>query len=197
MRNEGIFELVAEWKSERDDYLSRAEKARTFYFESHPDDPPGRPATGDWLHWEDKATTLDQRIEALERAILATVPTSPVEICRPESPAELDSPRRRELETMLSRMAEIVSRFYFEAIAVGNHPFIEWTGLLNEYVRMCEQALADGIDFTACNEHSGRPLPIYEHQFNYLAEKLGCVFGPSFQANPVAFESFVRRLRAK
>lgn len=51
-----------------------------------------------------------------------------------------------------------------DARRIGNHPFIEFTGLMNEYIVMCENALAQGIDFTETSIHGdGKPLPMREH----------------------------------
>lgn len=191
MKQAGIFELVEEWKTELAAYQARAAEARDRHFEIHPDDHPERTATGDWMFWEDKATALGKRIEDLERAILATVPNGPVEIRPSPMPEGLDDARRLELEGIISTMSEIVSRFYFSAVGVRNHPFIEWTGILNEYIRMCEQALFEGVDFTACHIHASGGLPVSPMNTDYIAEKVICIFGNSVRNNRELFEDFM------
>lgn len=77
---------------------------------------------------------------------------------------------------MIAKMRIASKHFYAAAIAIGNHPFIEFTGLINEYINVCEQATASGVDFTECNTHSDKELPMAAHQINYINEKLECIF---------------------
>ena len=48
------------------------------------------------------------------------------------------TPADRELA--LSRMEEACSRFYRDAISTGNHPFIEFTGVMQAYIKSCRRA---------------------------------------------------------
>lgn len=77
----------------------------------------------------------------------------------------------------LRRMQGAVSRFYSEAVQIGNHPFIEFAGLMTAYVNSCRLAHAEGVDFTECNVHAGRVLPMESFEIAYVAEKLDCIFG--------------------
>ena len=47
--------------------------------------------------------------------------------------------------------------FYRSAVSIGNHPFIEFAGLMNEYITACRAAHTEGIDFTDCTSTSDRP----------------------------------------
>lgn len=85
----------------------------------------------------------------------------------------MDTPQRANA---LAQMQAVSDQFYANAVAIGCHPFIEFTGLLNEYISACRDAHANGIDFTECNIHSGLHLPLKSHQVSYLNEKLGCIF---------------------
>jgi hypothetical protein len=98
--------------------------------------------------------------------------------------------RRKELEECLSHMQAASNEFYGSAIRSGNHSFIEFTGLINEYIQLCARALQNGIDFTKCNIHNGGALPIQPQNALYLAEKLGCIYGAGFAANPSLVEAF-------
>lgn len=82
-----------------------------------------------------------------------------------------------EREYALKRMREASNRFYSAAVQIGCHPFIEFTGLLNAYIDSCQAAHREGIDFTECNRHAGKELPLEQHQIAYMAEKLECIFG--------------------
>jgi len=86
-----------------------------------------------------------------------------------------------ERAEMITRMKLASNIFYSNAVKIGNHPWIEFTGLLNEYIKMCEQAQAQGIDFPNANAHSGIALPMRTFEAAYIGEKLGCIFGPSLQ----------------
>ena len=81
-----------------------------------------------------------------------------------------------EREQMLVKMRAISQGFYAQAIRVGNHPFIEFCGLMNEYILLCEKAHKRGIDFTTCNRHMGQPLPMPAYSIRYINEKLECIF---------------------
>ena len=96
-----------------------------------------------------------------------------------------------ELKICLRKMQEASHAFYAAAQATGNHAFIEWTGLQNEYINMCSCALEKGIDFTTANAHSGRALPVEPFQAKYIAEKLHCIYGPSLASNAVSARAFM------
>lgn len=91
--------------------------------------------------------------------------------------------RKAELEVMLQKMQETSSLFYRRAVMTGCHPFIEFTGLMNEYIKVCRDNLERGVDFADANTHSGVPLSIQIHQARYLGEKLECIFGPTLRAD--------------
>ena len=81
-----------------------------------------------------------------------------------------------ERARMLVEMRSAVNAFYGAARAIGNHPFIEFAGVMGEYVNACEQAQHLGVDFTQCNTHSGMSLPLPSFMRDYIAEKLECIF---------------------
>ena len=88
-----------------------------------------------------------------------------------------------ELLAMISQMQAASNEFYRAALRIGCHPFIEFTGLMNEYIQMCREALTQGQDFTETSIHgSGQPLPMKEHHRAYLTEKLECIYGYSLEA---------------
>jgi hypothetical protein len=76
----------------------------------------------------------------------------------------------------LRRMGEAIRRFYGEAVQIGNHPFIEFAGVMTAYMNSCRAAHEAGIDFTECNVHGGQELPMEQYEIAYLGEKLGCIF---------------------
>jgi hypothetical protein len=76
----------------------------------------------------------------------------------------------------LRRMGDAIRRFYGEAVQIGNHPFIEFAGVMTAYMNSCRAAHEAGIDFTECNVHSGKELPMGPFEVAYLSEKLDCIF---------------------
>jgi hypothetical protein len=84
---------------------------------------------------------------------------------------------RRERAACLARMRAASADFYRASVQSGCHAFIEFTGLLNQYIRLCEEAHGRGEDFTDANVHAGRGLPLVGHQLAYLNEKLTCIYG--------------------
>lgn len=79
-------------------------------------------------------------------------------------------------EETIRAMQEAANAFYKNAVRIGNHPFIEFAGLMNEYINACSQAADEGIDFTLCNTHTGQHLPLAPYQVDYINEKLECIF---------------------
>ncbi|WP_413460627.1 hypothetical protein [Herbaspirillum huttiense] len=76
----------------------------------------------------------------------------------------------------IESMRQAAGAFYRAAIGIGNHPFIEFAGLMTEYISACQAAHLRGIDFSQCNTHTGIHLPLAAHQVDYLNEKLECIF---------------------
>ena len=81
-----------------------------------------------------------------------------------------------EQSTAIAQMREVSTSFYANAIRIGVHPFIEFCGLMNEYIKACEKAHASGVDFSECNAHSGQHLPMESYMVAYVNEKLECIF---------------------
>lgn len=97
-----------------------------------------------------------------------------------------------QLKVMIEKMQAVSNGFYREATQVGNHAFIEFTGFMNEYIKLCQEALAKGDDFTEANVHVGKPL-FEMHPFHaaYLGEKFGCIFATTFAGRKELIDAFV------
>jgi hypothetical protein len=85
-----------------------------------------------------------------------------------------------EEKTAIAAMRVASSQFYAAAQATGVHAFIEFTGLMNEYIQICEK----NPGFMHANTHSEKPLVLADFEAAYLAEKLDCIYGPSLRASP-------------
>ncbi len=90
---------------------------------------------------------------------------------------------------MLAAMEKLNEAFYWHAFKIGCHPFIEFCGVMGEYIKLAQAAHEQGIDFTNTTAHSGFPLPMKDYNARYLGEKVGCIYGPALQqpANRRAF----------
>jgi hypothetical protein len=66
----------------------------------------------------------------------------------------LDGLSPEEREECLRAMQAASNAFYAAATRCGNHAFIEFTGLMNEYIQLCWEAHRNGIDFTRASVHS-------------------------------------------
>jgi hypothetical protein len=99
-----------------------------------------------------------------------------------------------EREDMLKKMREASNTFYRLAVQSGCHALIEFTGLQNEFITVCETAHKRGQDFPFANTHGGKPMPFGPHNLRYLAEKLNCIYGPSLLANEANRRAFVETL---
>jgi len=98
-----------------------------------------------------------------------------------------------ERDAMIRGMIGASNAFYAAAIRIGNHPFIEFAGLMNEYIKVATRAHAQGIDFTESSTHSGIPLPMQTYEAAYIGEKLGCIYGPSL-SRPDLFRKFLESM---
>jgi hypothetical protein len=97
----------------------------------------------------------------------------------------------QELTSILAQMQQQALQFYLGAIQIGCHPWIEVTGFLNEYIKICRRAADKGIDFTETHIHSGKALPIQDFEAAYLGEKFGCMFNTSLGRNPQRMATFL------
>ena len=84
---------------------------------------------------------------------------------------------REEQEKMIRVMKEISTRFYCDAAATGNFQFVQFTGLINEFVKICEETMKAGIDFNECTGAFGRELVIQPYNIEYIREKLLRIYG--------------------
>ena len=87
--------------------------------------------------------------------------------CNPQTPEEI-----------LVAMKAASQNYYREAIATKCHTFIEFTGLMNEYIKICERNLKQrGLNFTETSIHTDKPrLHIEEWELDYINQKLQCIF---------------------
>lgn len=90
----------------------------------------------------------------------------------------------KERKEALKAMQKTSDNFYVAAVQTKNHPFIEFAGILNEYIKTCEEAHKQGIDFSECNTHAQQNLPMADFQINYINEKLECIFTGRSVMNP-------------
>lgn len=114
-----------------------------------------------------------------------------------ETPEPLTPERIFELEVMLAKMHEASDTFYGLAQRTRCHPFIEFTGLMNEYIKVCRSSLGRGIDFAEANTHNGLALHMEQYEAAYLAEKFECIFGPTMRAHPKVHATFARAIGLK
>jgi len=78
----------------------------------------------------------------------------------------------------LELMRQTANQFYQAAITCDCHAFIEFTGLLNEYIKTCYEFQQNNPnrDFRQCNIHNGNPIHLQPYQVEYIHEKLTCIY---------------------
>jgi len=79
-------------------------------------------------------------------------------------------------EESLNRMRLAADNFYIAATRTNCHAFIEFTGLLREYCKVCQENLARGIDFRKLNGHTSQRMELQPYEIDYFNEKLNCMF---------------------
>lgn len=93
-----------------------------------------------------------------------------------------DNYTRDERKALLEGMQRISDAYYSMSASLGVHPFIEFAGLMNEFIKLCYAAEAAGDEtWPFASTHSGRSLPMKSFHVLYLAEKLDCIYGPSLR----------------
>lgn len=83
-------------------------------------------------------------------------------------PAPVNRHSQAALKDHLQSLERLSLGFYNRACHIGNHAFIEFAGLLNEWIAMARQTLD-----AACDPFSG--LVWRAHNLNYVIEKLDCI----------------------
>jgi hypothetical protein len=96
-----------------------------------------------------------------------------------------------ELAEIITKMRAVSNQFYAGAVMTGMHAFIEFAGLMNEFILLCAMAQKEGLDFTMASTHTGKALPMEAPQASYLAEKLNCIYGPALLKNEEARRAFI------
>ena len=74
-------------------------------------------------------------------------------------------------EAQLEEMQKASNSFYHSAVTIGVHPFIEFTGLMNEYIKAVRRQGSAG------SAHTGNPVHLQDYEVEYIREKLDCIFG--------------------
>jgi len=93
-----------------------------------------------------------------------------------------------ELQVMLSEMHNASMAFYYTATHIGVHAFIEFAGLMNEFIKICnDNYKAHGTNFAHASKHTGKALEMQAYQAAYLGEKFGCIFGNAITPHWAAF----------
>lgn len=82
---------------------------------------------------------------------------------------------------ILNRMRAASNSFYSAAANAGCHAFIEFTGLMNEFIKLCETAERQGTNWVHANVHGDVHLPFEPYHVEYLSEKLECIYGRRLQ----------------
>lgn len=99
-----------------------------------------------------------------------------------------------QLREMIEKMNKLAEAAYWASIHAGCHAFIEFNGLINEYIKLCTEAIDLDIDFTQADIHTGGSLPMMSCHASYLGEKFECIFGTTFRANPEMWKIFCARV---
>lgn len=86
-----------------------------------------------------------------------------------------------ERQAILAKMSAASNLFYSAAANAGCHAFIEFTGLMNEFIKLCSEADAQGLNWIHANVHGDVHLPFKPYHIEYLSEKLECIYGKRIQ----------------
>ncbi|MGB8688921.1 MAG: hypothetical protein WCD53_16505 [Microcoleus sp.] len=78
----------------------------------------------------------------------------------------------------LKLMQEASDKFYQASCHTQCHAFVEFTGLMNEYIKVCSefQKANPEADFRTSNGHSEDEISLKPYQKQYIREKLHCIY---------------------
>jgi len=71
-------------------------------------------------------------------------------------------------EESLARMRLAADNFYYHVAAIECQAFIELTGVMREYIKLCEKNLAHGIDFRDPNGLPGQRMQLQPYEIAYF-----------------------------
>ena len=101
---------------------------------------------------------------------------------------------KEELQAITLKMREVANRVYPLLQSCNVHAFIEFNGLMQKYVDLCQRAADEGVDFVMFNTHNDKSFEVQEHDVVYMAEKFDCIFGPLFRKDPKLWKLFKEQL---
>lgn len=99
-----------------------------------------------------------------------------------------------EREELIAKMDKLAGSFYSHAVRIGVHAFIEFAGLMNEFIQVCRDANRANVDFAKGNAHTGVMLPFQPFHAAYLGEKMQCIYGTTFEKNKAVRDAFIQAL---
>lgn len=98
--------------------------------------------------------------------------------------------KKEALEKIIERMEICTDVFYPMAQRAECHPFLEFNGIMREYIELCRDSLEQNVDFI-----EDWPKSVKLYRLEYMAEKLNCIFGKIFSvATPEQRARFVQVL---
>jgi hypothetical protein len=101
---------------------------------------------------------------------------------------------KEELQALTHKMRATANMVYVLLQSCEVHAFIEFNGLMQKYVDLCQRAADKGVDFSMFNTHNDKTFEVQDHDVVYIAEKFDCIFGPSFRAKPEQWSIFKEEL---
>lgn len=101
---------------------------------------------------------------------------------------------KEELQAITHKMRATANLTYVMLQSCHVHAFIEFNGLMQKYVDLCQRAADVGEDFSMYNTHNDKTFEVQEHDVVYLAEKFDCIFGPLFRKDPKLWKLFKEQL---
>ena len=77
------------------------------------------------------------------------------------------------MTTKLDELQAASNAFYNAAVRAGVHPFIEFTGLMNEWIKAARRQ----PERMHGSVHTGDHVQLEIYEIRYIREKLECIFG--------------------
>ena len=101
----------------------------------------------------------------------------------------MNDEQRAENQNSLDRMEQASAVFYRMAQDTKKHQFLEFNGLLAEYIKLLKVLHTEDKDIVESDN-----LPMKDYNAAYLAEKLDCIYGATFLEKPEIRDAFIAAL---
>jgi len=88
------------------------------------------------------------------------------------------------IERLRAQMEDLYKTLFQMNVGGRFHAFLEWCGVMNEHLNICEDMIRSGVPAFEMNRHTGNTPDIPGYRLTYMAEKMECIFDGLLEIKP-------------